>query len=475
MLLNTLFILLAVFLLGFCIFIHELGHFLAARRRGLKVERFSIGFGPPIVRWERNGVDYRISWIPFGGYVALPQLADMGRLEGGEESEEAGLPPISYADKMIVAVMGAVFNLIFALILSCVLWIIGQDIVVSTEIDRVLEEVVSSDNSVLPGPAFVAGLRPGDRITAIDGDSVDTWRKVERAILTGTGRNEKGEPEVIVEVLREDTPLSFVVNPVLISREASRDIGIIPEGDLHVSGVVTGMPASSAGMMPGDVLHQIEGKPLTSSAILSKILASHEAGPIDLAVLRNGQPVTLSIEPKWVEDAGTKQFGFLYGYLAKTERVHLNPIEQLSFMAETVKRTLYALLHKGSDVKVRNMQGPIGIVDVISIVSHYGPAQVMWLLAFINVNLAILNLLPVPVLDGGHMLFATISKLSGKQLPRRFLEVTQGAFVILFLTFMLYVTFFDLGRIGHRIGFGEDSEPPTAEEALEEPKESGSP
>ena len=136
------FILVALAFLGLSIFVHELGHFLAAKRRGLVIKRFSIGFGPRIFGWEKNGVEYRLSAIPFGGYVALPQLVDMGRIEGSEdgdqdkggdddgeneeetdEEEPEELPPISYADKMIVSVMGAVFNVIFAFCLACVPWL----------------------------------------------------------------------------------------------------------------------------------------------------------------------------------------------------------------------------------------------------------------------------------------------------------------------------------------------------------------
>ena len=468
------YVLLAVFLLGFCIFVHELGHFLAARRRGLRVERFSIGFGPPIVRWHRNGVDYRISWIPFGGYVALPQLADMGRIEGSEE-EEAGkaerLPPISYADKMIVAVMGAVFNFLFALVLSCVLWAVGQEVIVSTEVDVVEEEVVTSEGSVVAGPAHAAGIRPGDEVVAVDGTEVGNWMQLHNAILTSTGRDEKGHPEVTMTVRRDASTKEFEVTPVLTTRESIRDVGIGPDSDLVVTGLVDGMPAEEAGLRPGDVLHELEGEPIHTSAFLRVILSKHEEGPLELTVLREGEPVTLTMEPVYVPEAETKRFGFVYGYQPKTEIVHRNPIEQVTQMADTIKRTLVALFHQGSDVKVRNLNGPVGIVHVLSTVSHYGFSQLVWLLAFINVNLAILNLLPIPVLDGGHMLFATISKIAGRPLPRRFMEITQGAFVALFLTFMLYVTFFDVGRIGRGLGLGDDGTagPPAREEQESEP------
>jgi regulator of sigma E protease len=133
-----------VLFFGGSIFFHELGHFLAARWCGLHVDRFSIGFGPKIISWKRNGVDYRISWIPLGGYVALPQLADMRQIEGETEAETKELPPISYSSKMIVSVMGAVFNLLFAFVLATILWQIKQPVSsdqTSTQIGYVLKTI----------------------------------------------------------------------------------------------------------------------------------------------------------------------------------------------------------------------------------------------------------------------------------------------------------------------------------------------
>ena len=127
-------ILLVVLFFGGSIFVHELGHFLAARKRGLKVERFSIGFGPRLFGWTgKDGVDYRVSLIPLGGYVALPQLADMQGIEGENSDDAEALPKISYADKMIVSVMGAVFNVIFAFVLATILWFTGMPITQSTQ------------------------------------------------------------------------------------------------------------------------------------------------------------------------------------------------------------------------------------------------------------------------------------------------------------------------------------------------------
>ena len=155
------------------------------------------------------------------------------------------------------------------------------------------------------------------------------------------------------------------------------------------------------------------------------------------------------------------RFGFAYYYEAQTERVHRNPIEQLSIMANTMKSTLVALLHTDSDVKVRNMSGPVGIVHGLTAMARYGWIDLIWFMALINVNLAIFNLLPIPVLDGGHMLFATISKIIGRPLPRKVMEAAYTGCIALLLSFVIYVSFFDVKRVGQDIGIGQDNEAET--------------
>jgi regulator of sigma E protease len=455
MLLNIFYIAIALFALGFSIFIHELGHFIAARKRGLVADRFSIGFGPRIFGWKRGGTDYRISLLPLGGYVSLPQLADMGRFEGAEEDEATEkLPPITYADKMIVAVMGAVFNLIFAFLISLVLWGVGRDIVKTTEVGIVSEQVMNVDEQVVPGPAFEAGLLPGDTILTVDNQRIGDWMQLDNAIMTGVGRNPDTEkPLAVIEVLRGDVTLKFEVNPVLVEVgiDQMRTIGVSPGSELFVSDVIKGFPAAEAGMQVGDILTELDGQPLESSAFLSLYLRNHKGGPINITLKRDEQTMVLPVEPRMVEGRSQPLFGFQYYYAGKIEHVHRNPVEQLSIMVNNMRQTLYALIHTNSDVKVKNMSGPVGIVHGLSKMARYGVIDLIWFLALINVNLAVFNLLPIPVLDGGHMFFATVSKIIGRPLPRKFMENLQVGFVILLLSFVVYVSFFDIKRVGFDI------------------------
>lgn len=472
MFLNIFYVAVAIFALGFCIFIHELGHFIAAKKRGLVADRFSVGFGPRLFGWNWKGTDFRVSLIPLGGYVSLPQLVDMGRLEGGEDEEEADkLPPISYADKMIVAVMGAVFNLIFAFILSLVLWGVGREIIKSTEVGFIAKEIVTSEGEPVAGPALEAGLLVGDTILTVDGQRVGSWMQFQNALMTGTGRGKDGRATAEIGILRDAEPMSITVYPQTVTTEEIRHIGVYPTADENAAPIIMrleeGMPAQVAGLKEGDRILKLDDEAVISGGFLSAYLANHGDRAIKITVDRNGRELVIPVKPRIKEGESSPRFGFAYDYPFKKVRVHYNPIEQMGIFANTMRMTLYALLHTDSDVKVKNMSGPVGIVHGLSRMAQFGVIDLIWFLALINVNLAIFNLLPIPVLDGGHMLFATISKVIGRPLPISLMEKVQGAFMVLLLGMVIYITFFDVGRVGRDIGLIRD-EPLTSEEVEKE-------
>jgi regulator of sigma E protease len=219
----------AIFLIivffGGSIFVHELGHFLAARRRGLKVERFSIGFGPKLFTWTKDGVEYCISLLPLGGYVALPQLAEMRGIEGESEHGVEALPPISYSSKVIVSVMGVIFNVIFAFCLSLILWQVGlprDDIKESTQIGYIFKEIKLPSGETVTGPAHYAGLQVGDIIRTIDGRTVHDRMSAMEAIILSSGRDEYDQPKIQISIERGTETKDITLYPRLAGDDKLR-------------------------------------------------------------------------------------------------------------------------------------------------------------------------------------------------------------------------------------------------------------
>ena len=487
------FIFVALFALGFTIFIHELGHFLAARKRGLVILRFSIGFGPKLFGWTRNGVEYRLSAIPFGGYVALPQLADMGRTEGraevenqrlqeegkknfkwkdvdeeeeGEDSENAkpkSLPKITYTDKMLVSVMGAVFNMLLAFTLSCVLYFFVYDVSdaqLTTKVGYVADTVerwnpLVSEGEEVSGPAKKAGLLPGDEIIRVDGAPVENFMDIQNRIVTGKEQTAQGSRLVYLTIIRNGKEQELEIYPEVFGPEEMRIIGIGPKETFFIGQLSPDMPAEQMGLEVGDQPIAIDGKTIHSFYQVVDYLSTTENNQsIAFTVRKGGEKgpeKTYDLIPVEKELAnGTalitrKLIGFTPEF--KIITTYPNPITLIVRRVKDMYLTLSGLVSPQSDVKMRNMSGPVGIVNHLSIFAKIGFKKLLWFVVFINVNLAILNLLPIPVLDGGHMLFATIEKVRGRPIPISFLERAQMLFVVLLFSFMLYVTFFDVQRI----------------------------
>jgi regulator of sigma E protease len=438
---------------GASIFVHEYGHYLAARWRKLKIERFSIGFGPRLFGWkDRHGVDWRVSLFPLGGYVALPQLADMRGIEGSSEDDPAALPSLSYSDKMIVAGAGAFFNIIFALSIATVLWLTGlptSQSLETTRIGMVTTTLTDHEGMLRDGPAQRAGILPGDRIIRVDGKSVEDWEDVVYAITTGVERSPSGNPLTRLALERDGEVVNATVYPVLDEFENIRRIGITPASRLIVGKALPHSPAASAGLREDDEIIKLNGQGIYHTAQLSQYIQEQPTEPIELTVLRGDaeEQVSLLPEPVVYNTAGDTlpMIGVQWKPLQAVQ--HINPFTQVSEAVSMTFRILVALLHPRSDVGINNLSGPVGIGYTLYVISQIGLLEVLSIVVLINVNLAILNLLPIPVLDGGHMAFATIAKLRGQPVSPKFVASAQGLFMLLFLMIFVYVTFFDIGRV----------------------------
>jgi regulator of sigma E protease len=439
---------LIILFFGGSIFVHELGHFLVARRRGVHVERFSIGFGPKIFAWRgKDGVEYRLSWLPLGGYVALPQLADLRTIEGESEVEIEKLPPLSYVTQMLVFAAGAVCNVLFAFLLACVVWIVGQPTSAelnTTKIGLVLPTIALPDGSSVPSPAVEAGFQAGDVIRAINGNKVANWPDLQQTLFASAGHAADGRPKAVFTVERDGQRLNLTVYPRLTGQEHMRRIGISPAEEFIVDEVTSASAAARAGLQLNDRIIALDGQPVLHSSVFADYLRKNVARAIALTVLRSGREVTLTLPPR----PGAKHpadFGLTFK--SSFELVYPDPFSQIQDNIVMTFRVLAALVNPQSDLDVSQLSGPVGIVRVFHATAQSDIRLVLWFTILVNVNLAIFNLLPIPVLDGGHMLFATVSRLRGRALPPGFIMTTQSVFIVLLFSLILYVSFFDVRRI----------------------------
>ena len=435
-------IFLIILFFGGSIFVHELGHFIAARRRGVKVTRFSIGFGPAI--WSRkaaDGVEYRLAWIPLGGYVALPQLADLAAIEGESETTEP-LPPLSYSTRLIVFAAGAFFNILFAFLLATILWVAGQptsEDLATTRIGYVAKTIALADGTAVTSPASEAGLRLGDTIRAIDGTKIADWPELLQTLVTSAGVTTDGRRQAIFTIERDGQPVDVTLYPRLSGEDNNRKIGILPAYTPIVASVPEKSFASTLGLKVDDEFKTLNGAPLLNLVTLMDVMQAKLPEDISLTVRRGGQTIEVRVPATRPKDT-PPLFGA--GYRTNFGLVHTNPIEQVVSQIRMTLRVFVSLLQPQSDIGISKLSGPVGIGRIYWDASKAGIRYVLWMAILVNVNLAIFNLLPIPVLDGGHMLFATIGKLRGRALPVNFIAATQSVFIVLLFSMMLYVTVF---------------------------------
>lgn len=449
--LKTIFILLEVILLfNLLIFVHELGHFLAARWRGLRVDRFAIWFGKPIWKANIKGVEYALGWIPAGGYVALPQMAPMDAIEGKTNDSKEPLPNISPLDKIIVAFAGPLFSFLLAFVFAVVVWGVGRP-VKDADKTRTIGWVEVN------GPAWMGGLRPGDEVTEIDGHPIKQFgpsshESIVWRIVTSEGTN------IAFKYLREGKEQMTYVTPKRAptqwyERKSMRKVQIGPEQEAIVYDVITNSPAALAGLRRGDKIVSIDGAKIYSPhAVISaeESMTNANAGPVTLGVVRSNETFSVKlVAEKPVSPAGSDPvFGIsAWEDRASTKLAYPGPWEQIEGSVNQIAGTVGALLSRKSDVGVQQLGGAVMIIRVYKSLfeSEDGWRQVLWFSVVMNVNLALLNMLPLPVLDGGHITLALIEQIRRRPVSGAFLNYFQTAFAMALIAFMLYIAFFDTG------------------------------
>lgn len=441
--LKFLFICLEVILIfNLLIVVHEFGHFLAAKWRGLVVEKFAIWFGKPLWKKTIGGVEYRLGSIPAGGFVAIPQLAPMEALEGKVEQSRDELPPIKPLDKIIVAAAGPLFSFGLAFVMACIVWFVGKP---QSEFDSATIGFVKEG-----GPAEKAGLRVGDVIVAVDGHPVTHF-------LSGTDsvkwRIVRSEGDTIAFTVKRDgqeiTIPTHWTKPETSSwrRPALREVQIGPRLVPGVGFVVRGSIADKAGFQTGDLVTSVNGQPIFSLDEIGPLVDANRGKSLAVIVERNGADVALSLPLPPVKGEKTPvDFGIEWG---RTTLVYPGPFTQVKDAATSIFRMVDALFSPKSDVKAAHFSGPVGIMRLYYQIfeNENGWRLALAFSVLINVNLALINLLPFPVLDGGHITLAIIEGIRRKPINVKILEFVQTACAIVLIGFMLYLTFYDVGDL----------------------------
>jgi regulator of sigma E protease len=462
-----------VLLFNLLIGVHELGHFLAAKWRGLKIDRFAIWFGKPIWKKKIGGVEYALGWIPAGGYVALPQMATMEAIEGKSETKvttnyygdgvltktgiegNAGdkaeqLPNVSALDKIIVAFAGPLFSFALAIFFAVIVWQVGKP-------------TNEADNSTLvgwvdpTGPAWKAGLRPGDSILEIDGHPVKHFSPTSQDSVTWrivTSEN----PTIAIKYLRDGHEQTIIATPYhrethWYERKALRQILILPAMKGIVYEVASNSPAARAGLTNGDEVIAMNGEQIYSPM---SVMAAEDAmsnspvHPITLTVKRGDtQFDRMLIAEKPLQPTNSAPMLGVLSWQGDTNvaLVYPKPMQQIRESVGQIFSTFHALFSHKSEIGVQQLGGAVMIIRVYSNLfeSEDGWRRVLWFSVILNVNLALINLLPLPVLDGGHIILSLLEAIRRRPVSARILNSIQTGFAALLIGFMLYIAFFDTG------------------------------
>jgi len=428
---------LVIFFFGFTIFIHELGHFWLAKKRGMKIERFSIGFGPKIWGKTIDGIDYRVSWIPFGGYVSLPQMSPMEVIEGKSESPVEELPPATPLSKILVAIAGPVMNLILAFILASLVWHFGLPRPVNPPIVGGVEEGSREEQ---------LGVLTGDRIVQVNDRDIKEWFDIQRTVALSRGET------VSVVIDRNGEKKQFELDALVNEVLGVRTLNLYPQGHPFAGEIDPDSAAARGGLHEGDKFLSVEGIPISSSRELIDLISKQTNKPTEIKVLRHAEVKTLIAIPEYNEEAKAGRLGVPLQQEVEYEvqRPGPPPLEQFKEIFALMGDTFNALIHhKETGVGPKSLSGPVGIATGWwQEISRGGVRRGMWFAVLLNLNLAIINLLPLPVLDGGHIVFSIIEAIRRKPLNARLAHALSVAFAFMLISFMLYVTFFDIQRLG---------------------------
>ena len=394
----------------------------------MKVLTFSLGFGKRVWGFQRGETEYRLAILPLGGYVKL----------SGEEEGEATDDPRDFLNRprwqrVLVFVAGPAMNALFSIAIVAVLFMVGIDVPTLSRIPPVIGTIVEAS------PAERAGLRPGDVVTGVNEKPVEQWQDVAFAIATSANR------PVRLAIRRGEQSLAVEVVPIKPEGLEFGDAGLIPRLLPHIGRIEPGSPAAESGFRTGDEVVAVDGKPIFGLGDLTEAIAAKPGLETLVEVRRDGAPLELRVVPKEIE--GRIRIGVSLVFAQR-----LSPLaavaESVRFNYGIVRQTLTVIgMIFSGDLALRDaFQGPLRIAAESDAAAERGPKDFFFLIALISISIGLLNLFPIPILDGGQIAILLVESLIRRDLPiglkERFAQVGLALIVLLMGT----VIWFDVSK-----------------------------
>ncbi|MGO9094820.1 MAG: RIP metalloprotease RseP [Bryobacteraceae bacterium] len=425
-------------LIGVMILVHEFGHYWMARRFNVRIDVFSFGFGPRLGGFKRGETDFRISAIPFGGYV---------KMTGEQPGEENADDPRAFLSKprwqrLAIAFAGPAMNILLAVGLLTGLFMVKFPKAPSSEVQGMVGYVTPDS------PAAKAGIREGDRIVAIEDLQNPTWEDIATKELSGADR------PLGVRIRRGGQEFPATVTPVLDAHTGIGSAGWQEEAELQLAAISPGMPADKAGLQKGDILRSADGQPLRSIHRLHEAIAASGGKPVSIEYERGGKELKVAIQPVFAQDPPKSPARWMIGVLAQPRMI----MTQLPFpeaLRESVQQNLknatliYQFLRGIVEQRMsaKSIEGPIGIARLSGDAAREGAVAYLALMAVVSLNLAIFNLLPIPILDGGVILLLVVEMLMRRDLSLRVKEAVFKLGFVFLMAVMAFVLYNDISKM----------------------------
>jgi regulator of sigma E protease len=425
-----------IVLIGVMILVHELGHYLAARYFDVRIEVFSFGFGPRLIGFRRGETDFRLSLILFGGYV---------KMAGEQPGEESVNDPRAFLAKprwqrFLIALAGPAMNVALAVGLLTGLFTVRYQ----QPPESVKQAVIGH---VFPdSPAAKAGLREGDRIVKIDEIEQPTWEDVILKEVASANR------PLILKVERQGQTFWTTLTPVLEERTGLGYAGWAEQGEIQIANLTPGMPAEKAGLRRGDVLLSVDGQPIRSRYRLSEIIRASGGKPVTIEYLRDGRRHTVVVHPVYANLDGTPRWmiGVEPSHRLVITRLSLPEAFRESLRENAKHATLIFRFLRGiieRRLSPRSIEGPIGIARLSGEAAREGWASFIFLMAVVSLNLAVFNLLPIPILDGGVMLVLLVEMAMQRELNQAVKEMVFKLGFVFLMAIVVFVLYNDIAKM----------------------------